>query len=181
MLRAYAIARGFSTQGLGQPDESRAARFILKDYVKGKLLFCHPPPLEPPIDANEFNRELYTLVHLPSKRRAAMAANAEASLNDSAGPSLTGDLDAVQLPPAQGAKSTNIDKKFFGPGKSDAGHLLMHKYTERGRLAGKQLSGRKQRTMISLEQGVDPSEVRLNGKKHFKGNKRKGKVRGSYD
>ena len=181
VLRAYAIARGFSTQGLGQPDESRAARFILKDYVKGKLLFCHPPPLEPPVDANEFNRELHNLAHLPFKRRAAMAANAAASLNDGEDPSLTADLDVVQLPPLQGAKSTNIDKKFFSPGKSDAGHLLLHKYTERGRLAGKHLSGRKQRTMIALEQDVDPSEVRLNGKKHFKGNKRKGKVRGSYD
>ncbi|KAH8725969.1 P-loop containing nucleoside triphosphate hydrolase protein [Phaeosphaeriaceae sp. PMI808] len=37
VLRAYATARGFSTQGLGQPDESRAARYILKDYTT-------PPP-----------------------------------------------------------------------------------------------------------------------------------------
>ncbi|KAF5015473.1 hypothetical protein F66182_13186, partial [Fusarium sp. NRRL 66182] len=44
LLRAYARARGFATQGLGQPDESRAARYILKDYVNGKLLYCHPPP-----------------------------------------------------------------------------------------------------------------------------------------
>ena len=44
ILRAYARARGFATTGLGQPDESRAARYVLKDYVNGKLLFCHPPP-----------------------------------------------------------------------------------------------------------------------------------------
>ena len=181
MLRAYAIARGFSTQGLGQPDESRAARFVLKDYVKGKLLFCHPPPVEPPIDAKEFNRELHNLAHLPSRRRAAMAAHVDASLNGSEDPSVTDDLDVISLPSTQGEKSKNIDKKFFGPVKGDAGHVLMHKYTERGRLAGKQLSGRKQRTMIALEQGIDPSEVKLNGKKHFKGNKRKGKVRGTYD
>lgn len=30
--------------GQGNPDEARAARYILKDYVNGKLLFCHPPP-----------------------------------------------------------------------------------------------------------------------------------------
>ena len=56
ILRAFAIARGFSTQGLGQPDESRAARYILKDYVKGKILFCHPPPTEPPIDEKQIGR-----------------------------------------------------------------------------------------------------------------------------
>jgi len=28
----------------GMPDTSRAARYILKDYVNAKLLFAHPPP-----------------------------------------------------------------------------------------------------------------------------------------
>ena len=74
MLRAYARARGFSTQGLGQPDESRAARVMLKDYVKGKLLFVHPPPTDPPIDSQQFSRELYNLARLPQKRRAHLAA-----------------------------------------------------------------------------------------------------------
>jgi large subunit GTPase 1 len=27
----------------GQPDNPRAARYILKDFVKGKLLYCHAP------------------------------------------------------------------------------------------------------------------------------------------
>jgi len=39
------------------------------------------------------------------------------------------------------------------------------------------LSGRKQKTMIALEKDVDPSEVRMGSKKHFKGNKRKGKAK----
>eukprot|EP00163_Fabomonas_tropica_P034587 TRINITY_DN964_c0_g1_i2.p1 TRINITY_DN964_c0_g1~~TRINITY_DN964_c0_g1_i2.p1 ORF type:complete len:686 (+),score=190.24 TRINITY_DN964_c0_g1_i2:88-2145(+) len=34
--------RGFMTNA--GPDGSRAARLILKDYVNGKLLHCHPPP-----------------------------------------------------------------------------------------------------------------------------------------
>ena len=37
LLIAYARARGFTKTGQGQPDESRAARYILKDYVNGKL------------------------------------------------------------------------------------------------------------------------------------------------
>lgn len=39
----------------GNPDESRASRIILKDYVKGKLLFCHPPPGKDPLEFNSFN------------------------------------------------------------------------------------------------------------------------------
>lgn len=30
--------------GQGNPDEARSARYILKDYVNAKLLYCHPPP-----------------------------------------------------------------------------------------------------------------------------------------
>ncbi|KAM7013186.1 large subunit GTPase 1 homolog [Tautogolabrus adspersus] len=43
MLMAYGYMRGFMTTH-GQPDQSRSARYILKDYVNGKLLYCHPPP-----------------------------------------------------------------------------------------------------------------------------------------
>lgn len=35
--------RGFMTAN-GQPDQSRAARYILKDYVNGRLLYCVAPP-----------------------------------------------------------------------------------------------------------------------------------------
>lgn len=28
----------------GQPDQSRSARYVLKDYVTGRLLYCHAPP-----------------------------------------------------------------------------------------------------------------------------------------
>ncbi|CAI2165360.1 1326_t:CDS:10 [Funneliformis geosporum] len=40
LLVAFAIARGFTKSGHGNPDESRAARYILKDYVNGKLPYC---------------------------------------------------------------------------------------------------------------------------------------------
>ena len=54
-LCSYAVARGYTKSSQGNPDESRAARYILKDYVSGKLLFVHPPP---PTDAVSFNREV---------------------------------------------------------------------------------------------------------------------------
>lgn len=43
LLQAYGYMRGFMTSH-GQPDQPRSARYILKDYVNGKLLYCHPPP-----------------------------------------------------------------------------------------------------------------------------------------
>ncbi|XP_005921035.1 large subunit GTPase 1 homolog [Haplochromis burtoni] len=43
LLMAYGYMRGFMTSH-GQPDQSRSARYVLKDYVSGKLLHCHPPP-----------------------------------------------------------------------------------------------------------------------------------------
>lgn len=50
LLMAYGYMRGFMTSH-GQPDQSRSARYILKDFVCGKLLYCHPPPH---IDAETF-------------------------------------------------------------------------------------------------------------------------------
>ena len=173
ILVAYAIARGFAKTGQGQPDESRAARFILKDYVNGKLLFCHPPPTDPPIDPHEFNRELYDLAHLPTKRRELLAAQAESSLNDSENPSLMDEDASVSEVPVQGEKSSKLDKNFFSAGQSK-GHLGMpfnYQYSEQGQ---KQLSGRKMKAMMALENDVDPKDMRLNSKKHFKaGRKRK--------
>jgi len=33
LLSSHAISRGFMTSSFGNPDESRSARFVLKDYV----------------------------------------------------------------------------------------------------------------------------------------------------
>jgi large subunit GTPase 1 len=187
VLRAYATARGFSTQGLGQPDESRAARYILKDYVKGKLLFCHPPPVDPPIDAKTFNRELYDVNHLPAKRRHHLAAVAGSSSLAGPGedePASLMDDDLDMLPtnsaPMLGEKSKGLDKRFFGPGQGmvKANLPFHHKYSEQG----KELSGRKLKAMTALEKDVDASELRMGGKKHFKANKKRAKkVKTEYE
>lgn len=173
VLRAYATARGFSTQGLGQPDESRAARYILKDFVKGKLLYCHPPPTEPPIDPKHFNRELYDAAHLPERRRANLGASESAPSVTSDG--LDDDLDMMSFAP-QGEKTGRLDKKFFAPGQgmTRLGMPFHYQYSEQGKQ--KQLSGRKMKTMVALERDVDPADLRVTGKKHFKGNKKRGKA-----
>ena len=176
ILIAYAVARGFAKTGQGQPDESRAARYILKDYVSGKLLFCHPPPNDIPIDAREFNRELYDIDHLPQKRRAVLAGQAEASISGSENPSLMDDVESLPAVPLQGEKSSRLDNRFFGPAQSNAGHLTMpfnHQYSEQG---NRHLSGRKLTTMTALEKNIDPADLKLmNSKKHFKGGRRKNK------
>ncbi|KAL1793765.1 hypothetical protein ACET3X_008747 [Alternaria dauci] len=183
VLRAYAIARGFSTQGLGQPDESRAARYILKDYVKGKILFCHPPPTDPPIDPKHFNRELYDVNHLPAKRRHHPLANLPGN-HSLAGPEaddmslMDDELDGGGVP-VQGEKTQRMDKRFFGPGQGMAkvNQPFHYKYSEQG----KELSGRKAKMMAALEKDVDPKEMQMGGKKHFKANKRRAKkVRSEY-
>jgi large subunit GTPase 1 len=57
-LCPYAINRGFTKSVQGNPDEARAARYVLKDYTSGKLLYCHPPP---DVDAQEFNKENFDI------------------------------------------------------------------------------------------------------------------------
>lgn len=74
LLVAYARARGYMTQGFGAADESRAARYILKDYVNGRLLYINPPPHldDTPYtkeECREFNKDLYTFDHLPDNRK----------------------------------------------------------------------------------------------------------------
>lgn len=177
ILSAYAKARGFTRTGQGQPDESRAARYILKDYVNGKLLFCQPPPLD--IDPSEFNQELYDEGHLPEKRRQALASMQ--SLADDG----TSVADSDMIPMEQGSKSKKLDGAFFAQGQGNSAHLRMpfnHKYTEQGTASGKQLSGRKQKTMLAMEKDVDPNDIKmLTSKKHFKrGTKGNGKRRADY-
>ncbi|CAG2172506.1 unnamed protein product [Oppiella nova] len=43
LLTTYGFSRGFMTQR-GIPDNCRSARYILKDFVCGKLLYCYCPP-----------------------------------------------------------------------------------------------------------------------------------------
>ena len=175
LLRSYAKARGFATTGHGQPDESRAARYILKDYVNGKLLYCHPPPHEPEIDGNEFNAALYDFAHLPAKRQAWLIAhNDEVSLADD----MESQASMSVRPQETGSRSKNLDKGFFGPGSRSAGHLTRpfnHQYTEQGKQQ-KELHGRKARAMAALENNVDPADLKLNSKKHFKGAKKKART-----
>ena len=81
VLQAYATVRGYMTSS-GRPDEARASRYVLKDFVAGKLLYCHPPPtLETEEQRQEFfnslektslihRRNMYE--HLPQEEQEAL-------------------------------------------------------------------------------------------------------------
>lgn len=190
MLSSYAKARGFATTGLGQPDEARAARYVLKDYVSGKLLFCHPPPAEPPINPQSFNAELYSFANLPPKRQATLSSAHKQVDPISTTDSPPNNTLQPQARAQPSSLSRGVDKRFFTPNSSrNAGHYstrpFNYKYSEQGKVeldSGKMLSGRKQRTLIALERGVDVADVRLGGKKHFKGgSKGKKGIKGKGD
>ncbi|KAK6496231.1 hypothetical protein TWF481_002255 [Arthrobotrys musiformis] len=181
MLMAYARARGFTKTGTGRNwDESRAARFILKDYVNGKLLFCHPPPADPEIDGVEFNKELYDIERLPARRRevilAAAASPSISELNEDGSLSTTTaslDDEMVSLNPAaeKGTKSKNLDKQFF-KSMGAGGHIKTpYHYVAAGRTGpaggSKTLTGRKAKLVAALERGIDPTDLK-DGKMHFK-------------
>lgn len=74
LLLAYGYNRGFMTAN-GQPDQSRAARKMLKDFVNGKLLYCSAPPT---IKQTEFHtyperrNEEIPLANLPPRQQRSM-------------------------------------------------------------------------------------------------------------
>jgi len=174
LLVSYAKARGFMKSSAGNPDDSRAARYVLKDYINGKLLFCHPPPSDPPIDPKAFNAGLYEENRLPERLRHNIAAHDD----------VASELDEmVSLAPMpQGRKTHAMDKEYFGRGAGAGGHLTNPFHAQRdGKMqapvsyTGRVLSGRKAKTMVALENNLSPDEVAaLKGsKKHFKGGKKK--------
>lgn len=59
----------------GQPDQSRSSRYVLKDYVNGKLLYCVAPPTVPQETYQTYparQRKVIEEKSLPSKQQRAM-------------------------------------------------------------------------------------------------------------
>lgn len=108
------VGRGFTRAGQGNPDEARAARYVLKDYVNAKLLFCHPPPEVNEDDFNKDTRDI-SLRRAAGKKRAPLTrvgkgadtfiATATQTSVGQSGPS-----EVIQ---ADGHKSQTVDQDFF--------------------------------------------------------------------
>lgn len=144
VLTAYAMARGLVRQGQGNPDESRAARYVLKDYINARLLFAHPPP---GIEADEFN----------AGQREHMRQILPVHSSDAK----TLSSDPRRRPvTAESSKSSHLDQAFFGV---DTQMGVNIKGRRRMPPVGRLLSDG---TQAPIE------EVRASSKKHHKGHKR---------
>jgi large subunit GTPase 1 len=87
--------------GQGNPDESRAARYILKDFVKGKLISVNPPP-DFTGTSLEFNESLHSKLKALCKKRPPPPLQYAAR---------RGPAFSVNRP---STGSRNIDSDFFG-------------------------------------------------------------------
>ncbi|KAI0347833.1 P-loop containing nucleoside triphosphate hydrolase protein [Trametopsis cervina] len=118
-LITYAVARGFTRSGQGNPDEARAARFILKDYVNAKLLYSHPPPGVSEDDFNEETRQL-ALLHAEGKKRAPTTRVTKGA--DTFVPSVASPYPqngSVVLPThGAGHQTRHLDQEFFATNSS---------------------------------------------------------------
>jgi len=57
VLDTYCISRNLYATTSGIPDHQKASRTIIKDYVSGKLLYCHPPPISTTDGASPFTKK----------------------------------------------------------------------------------------------------------------------------
>ncbi|KAG0090232.1 hypothetical protein BGZ93_009241 [Podila epicladia] len=183
-LIAYAVARGFTKAGQGNPDESRAARYVLKDYVNGKLLYCAPPPNFDPI---EFNQEHNQLDRFTKRKQAPthrLPASASTFINMAAVTPLTHTGSGT-------GKTAAVDSSFFSPGRktqflpkvtgkmaidvtNGMQRVQMFPHQQRTDNQGGYVSRKMRMQGVRdglLEMGVDDVAGALGNKKHKKGKK----------
>ncbi|KAF5323306.1 hypothetical protein D9611_005746 [Ephemerocybe angulata] len=182
-LQTYATARGFTRAGQGNPDEARAARWILKDYVNGKLLYCHPPPT---VTEAEFNEETHRrqLLRVSGKKKAPLTRVSKDS--DVYVTPIPVNPDGTQS--VFGHKSVAVDDDFFerhnlaprpfvaGSNKNAMEFSRSTFYPNQVLVGndGKPLSGQQMRLQAIL-QNVDVGSSKKNHKKPKRAKQRSGK------
>ncbi|GAA5880909.1 hypothetical protein JCM1840_003628 [Sporobolomyces johnsonii] len=126
-MTTYAIARGFFTGGMGNADNSRAARLVLKDYVNGKLLYCHPPPGTSADSFNQETRDL-ELLRAQNKLKTKLAPTTRVPFKSdmfNPGNGATGSgADNALSTTRQSARASALDRQFFGEGPMGGVHIL---------------------------------------------------------
>ena len=184
-LTVSTVARGFMRSGQGNPDEARAARYILKDYVNAKLLFCHPPPGIPEDDFNEETRQIALKRALGKKRAPTtrVVKGADTFVPQGALPSGANAPSATDI--GSSSKSQNLDRDFFASNSSMSARPRVQGSARRGQEVsrmqayphqnavaddGSTLTGRRARIAAVLANAG--GEAVLNGKKHHKKPKR---------
>ncbi|EPY53256.1 GTP binding protein [Schizosaccharomyces cryophilus OY26] len=182
VLFPYARARGYMRSNHGTPDDSRASRILLKDYVNGKLIYVHPPPNYPDSDM-EFNKEHHInylssaaedigrkLQNITMKDKLALRESEEIDKEYfSENPHVRSFVRGTAAADIQGIeyKGRNMTQSFQRRLNDDG----TPKYPMNAQ--GKPLSRRKARQISTQEVGVSPDAVlAASSKKHNKKNKR---------
>ena len=159
---------------MGNPDEARAARYILKDYVNAKLLYCHPPPNA---SDEDFNGQAHHKILQKLARKKAAPMSRVTKKADTF-------IDFGQ--PVQSNKARHLDDSFF---TAEQQHLSSRPFVQGTNRNGQQftrdkslphqnivgddgrpLEGRRARiaAVLAANGAVEGGK----GKKHLKGNKR---------
>lgn len=81
LLNAYGYMRGFMTHR-GLPDTSRASRYILKDFVNGKLLYCYASPGFEQKEYHVFPQPTAKTDHVMTRQQKKMTKNEKISQGD---------------------------------------------------------------------------------------------------
>ena len=110
--------------GQGNPDEARAARYILKDYVNAKLLFCHPPPDTEEGSFNEKTRRLMLLRTAGKKKAPTTRVGKDSD-------TFVLPADVASIKPVNDRGSNIIDSDFFGHNFSSS-HLIIQGHNRTG-------------------------------------------------
>ena len=151
LLRAYSAARGLTVQH-GRPDEQRAGRAVLKDFINGKLLFCVGPegydgPMGVAGDAI-FSRENEEEEDAPADAAPPPGASARAewhasgSSSGAAGEAGTssGDLPDGMSPDDPLAKqllAEMMDELGMGKPKAEKQRRAEHKFQKKSKVKGR--------------------------------------------
>ena len=96
-LTTYCVARSMLAASSGVPDYTRASRLVIKDYVSGKLLYCHPPPNA--TDEEQFHLETVKTAIFNSKKLREKLAKGQA-INASEAEPTEDEGDAQDTEPA---------------------------------------------------------------------------------
>lgn len=170
--------------GQGNPDEARSARYIMKDYVNAKLLYCHPPPDISEMTFNQRTHEL-AMTRFADKKRAPVTRvgkGADTFVPSDVLAATTPGGETIAQP--QGLKSRALDQNFFennstlsprpfvqGSGLDGTAFSRMRAYPHQNAVAndGTAIGGRRARLASVL---ANQGGVLGEGKKHHKKMKR---------
>merc|ERR1711874_555556 len=132
VLTAYGTLRGFMTAG-GCPDQARAARILLKDYVSGRLLHCQAP-------AGVDQREFHSHSHVQPRR----VFKDEEHQHEA----------AMRLQQMRHTKTEEVDSRFFA--KMSVGSHVRGNKPLTGRLSDK---NKKKEKAKRIYKDLDPKHA----------------------